>query len=86
MTDNDKRALRILIGMRETRAGNFGLALSRGECRKPPQAYARPGGRALARLVKLGYAEKYVDRCMGGNWGWCITLAGIVAAREMGHD
>ena len=82
MTTNDEKALILLARMETTRAGNFGVAMSTGDVVKPPQAYARPGGRALARLVTLGYAKTYTSH-IGENWGWAITGAGRRAAAKL---
>ena len=83
MTHNDKKALLLLARLETTRAGNFGVAMSNDEVRKPPQAYARPGGNALQRLVAQGYAATYSDHHKGGNWGWRITTAGRKRAAQL---
>jgi hypothetical protein len=77
VTANDRKALLLLAQMQQTRAGNFGLAMS-ATGNRPPQAYARSGGKALARLVRLGYAEWFRDL---DRWGWRITPSGRQAAR-----
>ena len=80
MTDNDRKALALLAQMESTRAGNFGEAMSTSDVARMPQAYARSGGKALRRLVDLGYAETFSNKETGGNWGWQITSAGRRAA------
>ena len=82
MTANDRKALALLARLKHTRAGNFGEAMSTGEVIRKPQAYARSGGRALSRLVRLGYAEPFGGLCRGDDWGWRITVAGRIAANR----
>lgn len=47
-----------------------------------PQSYARPAGRLLNALQRLGYAKR--ETCWGmRQWGWVITRAGRIALRSI---
>ena len=83
MTANDRKALALLARMVRARAGNFGQAMSTSDVVRKPQAYARNGGKALNRLVRLGYAEPFVGLLKGDDWGWRITITGRVAAKNL---